>query len=133
MGRKNKRKPVCKLKVPTWYRYTHPDEVEQGLMKGIGRPNVPVIIRSGDGVRVILGANDEDDSEAPDVLIERQANGWLIVLHPMGGSDDPAGYLYFLDGGQSYLMRDNQTSITVLPKGNESPYRMVPFEVDRDE
>jgi len=102
-------------------------------MQGIGPPHVPFAIRTGEGIRVKLGTEDNDDADAPAVFIERQANGWMLVLLPMGAADDPAGYVYFLDGGQSYLMRDDQTSIIVLPSGNEHPYRMQPMELDPDE
>lgn len=130
MARSEKQATEFKLKVSTCYRYTHPDEVEQGAMKGIGKPQVPVLVRSGDGVRVLFGTHDPKDEDAPVLLVERQANGWLIVLQPEGTFGDPSGYVYFLDGGKSYLMRDDLTSIIVLPSGNESPYRMHPVEDD---
>jgi hypothetical protein len=41
----------------------------------------------------------------PDIQIERHPNGWKIFLHPLGGSD-ASGFVYFVDDGRSYLLRE---------------------------
>jgi len=65
-------------------------------------PSVPVAIYNADGIKIILGTDDPNDTSAPDIQIERRHGGWAIFLHPLGGSD-PAGYVYFLDDGRSFL------------------------------
>lgn len=71
-----------------------------------GEPGVPVVVRPADGVRVVLGTHDYDDSSKPDVQIERRHNGWMIFLHPVGGCD-PCGYVFFLDDGRSFLVKES--------------------------
>lgn len=78
-----------------------------------GGPYVPIIIREADGVRIVLGTHDYDDSYKPDVQIERRPNGWAIFLHPSAG--DPCGYVYFLDDGRSFLVPEwGDSAIKVL-------------------
>ena len=53
----------------------------------------------------MLGSHDFNDVDKPDIQIERQPNGWVIFLHPLGGSD-AAGTVYFHDDGRSYLVKE---------------------------
>jgi hypothetical protein len=66
-------------------------------------PRVPVVVRGGDGIRIVLGSHDCPANNAPDVRIERRRGGWAIFLRPVGGSA-PSGYVCFLDNGLSYLV-----------------------------
>ena len=40
----------------------------------------------------------------PDIQIKRRRNGWMLFLHPVGGSD-PSGYVFFLDDGRSLVVK----------------------------
>lgn len=120
--------PEIKIHVPTYY-------CDAGAVDYLGRqrrefddPRVPVIVRDADGVRIVLGSNDYWNANAPDVQIERRPNGWAIFLHPMGGGD-PAGYLYFLDDGRSFLVPEKPTSST--PPTIQLDYEDAVAEVDR--
>jgi hypothetical protein len=71
-----------------------------------GPPEVPVLVRPADGVRIVLGTHDYDDYCKPEVQIERRHNGWAIFLQPLGGSD-ASGFVYFLDDGRSYVVKEH--------------------------
>jgi hypothetical protein len=89
-------------------------------------PHVQVLVHQAEGVRIVLGSHDYEDMNAPDIQIERRPNGWAIFLHPVGGSD-PSGYVYFLDDGRSFLLKENEwatDAIVVLDSKEE------PLEVD---
>jgi hypothetical protein len=94
-----------KLLVPTYNFDLYPEEVERGEVPEFGAPDVPVLIREAAGVRIVLGTHDYDDLEKPDIQIERHPKGWMIFLHPYPGSD-PSGYIYFLDDGRSFLIKE---------------------------
>lgn len=68
-------------------------------------PEVPVLVCPAEGVRIVLGTHDYHDYSKPDVQIERRHNGWAIFLHPLGGSD-PSGFVFFLDDGRSYVVKE---------------------------
>jgi hypothetical protein len=76
------------------------------LHRDFSEPNVPVLVCEADGVRVVLGTHRYNDYSKPDIQIERRPNGWAIFLHPLGGSD-PSGYVYFLDDGCSFLVKEH--------------------------
>lgn len=88
------------LLVPTYNGYAYPDETEE-----FGDPYVPVHVYREDGVRIVLGSDDRENIDAPDINIERRPHGWAIFLHPLGGSD-ASGYAYFLDDGRSFLVKE---------------------------
>lgn len=92
-----------KLLVPTYNASLFAKQVAAGILPEFGPPNVPVIIRQSDGVRIVLGSHDFNELNVPDVQIERRPRGWAIFLHPLGGSDACA-YIYFLDDGRSFLL-----------------------------
>lgn len=92
--------------VPTYNANRFPDEVAAGRMPEFGPPDLPVVIREAEGIRIVLGTHDRDDSAKPDIQIERQPNGWVIFLHPVGGSD-ASGYVYLRDDGRSFLLPEN--------------------------
>ena len=94
-----------KLLVPTYNCQLFPEQVEKGEKPEFGAPDVPVLIREAAGVRVVLGTHDYDDYTKPDIQIERQPNGWVIFLHPFPGGD-ACGYVYFLDDGRSFLVKE---------------------------
>jgi len=115
-----------KLFVPTYNYSVYPDEVVSGVMEDYTESRTPVLIREEAGVRIILGTHDSSDRDKPDVLIERQANGWLIFLHPEGG--DPSGYVYFLDNGESYAMKElGLGAIEFLEADEEWPFLTKPM------
>ncbi len=74
-------------------------------LKEFDEPELPVFVGSAEGVRIVLGTHDYHDYTKPDVQIERRHNGWLIFLHPQGGSD-ASGYIAFLDDGRSYVVKE---------------------------
>jgi hypothetical protein len=83
-----------------------------------GPPAVPVLVRRADGVRVVLGSHDYDDDSKPDIQIERRHNGWMIFLHPVGGSD-ASGFVVFLDDGRSFVAKE---------QGATDPVKFVKYE-----
>lgn len=97
---------VCRFTVTTYNADLFPNEVEIGRMPEFGPPRLPVLIHQVDGLRILLGTHDLDDFSKPDIQIERQPNGWVIFLHPVGGSD-ASGYVYILDDGRSFLLPEN--------------------------
>jgi len=101
-----------KLTVPTYNADVFADDVDKDLKPEFGDPYTPVLVREADGVRIVLGTHDYDDMRKPDIQIERQPNGWMIFLHPLGGSD-ASGYVYFLDDGRSFLKPENAVGPTV--------------------
>lgn len=89
-----------------------------------GEPALPVLITVGDSIRVVLGTHDLESQDEPDVFIERRPRGWALFIHPDGG--DPCAFIYILDDGQTYCVRD-----TLIP----SPMQLVdecPASVDCD-
>ncbi len=90
---------MLKLEVPTYVGHTTPgvDYVET---------KTPLLAYAQDGLSVVLGSHDKDSLDAPSVQIERRRGGWAIFLHPVGGGD-PRGYVYFLDDGRSFLVKED--------------------------
>jgi hypothetical protein len=74
-------------------------------------PYVPIHAYEEDGVRIILGANDDEDGSKPDLKIERRPHGWAFFLHPNAG--DPIAFIYLLDDGRSYLMHELLTELAM--------------------
>ncbi|HEX4055363.1 MAG TPA: hypothetical protein VHX86_13950 [Tepidisphaeraceae bacterium] len=94
-----------RLYVPTYYGQLNIHRPDSQKMPEFGDPSYPVLVRPSDGVRIVLGSHDFFDLHKPDIQIERRPNGWAIFLHPLGGSD-ASGYVYFLDDGRSFLVRE---------------------------
>ncbi len=124
-----------KLEVPTYNASYYSREVEREEMPDFGDPIWPVLIHESDGVRIALGTHDIKDTKKPDVQIERQPNGWVIFLHPLGGSD-PCGYVYFLDDGRSILLKEHSygptPEIEVLDRGGRIPEIDGPLRIGQD-
>jgi len=76
-----------------------------------GDPDVPLLVRSAAGLRIVLGSHDHY-GDAPDIQVERRPHGWAIFLHPVGLSE-ASGYVYFLDDGRSYLVAEADVGPTV--------------------
>jgi hypothetical protein len=113
-----------KLSVPTYYGTAH---CKNNVLSDdeFDAPNVAVLIHEAEGVRIVLGTDDFDDREKPDIQIERRPKGWAIFLHPTAG--DPCGCVYFLDDGRSFLLPESGSgsrSIEVLCDREE------PAEID---
>jgi hypothetical protein len=113
-----------KLSVPT-YNYTlFPTEVELGEKPEFGEPNVRVLVHQAAGIRVVLGTHNHDDEDKSDVQIERQPNGWMIFIHPLGGSEG-GGYVYMHDDGRCFVVRERSFGSTpameVLRRGDAIP------------
>jgi hypothetical protein len=112
-----------KLLVPTYYGAAHCKQNVTDL-PDFEAPNVPMLIHEAEGVRIVLGTHDFNDREKPDIQIERRPKGWAIFVHPVGGVD-ASGYVYFLDDGRSFLLRENSWagsgSIEVLRRHEEPP------------
>jgi hypothetical protein len=122
-----------KLMVPTYNANFYERQVADGIRAEFGVPHVAMLVHSADGVRIVLGSHDFLDLDAPDIAIERQPKAWAIFLHPIGGGD-PAGYIYFLDDGRSYLLREQWAhpgdGIQVL-EPNETVPEIHANQVDR--
>ena len=112
------------LLVPTYYGHAYADEIETEDRPDFGPPYAEVLVYSEDGVRIVLGSCDPKDTEMPDIKIERRPRGWAIFLHPEGGGD-PSGYVYFLDDGRSFLVKEFEygptPAIEVLDAGMDVP------------
>ncbi len=113
------------IKVPTYNASLFGEEAAKGIVPEFGAPEIPVLIREADGLRIVLGSHEFWDCTKPDVQIERQPNGWVVFLHPCSGSD-PAGYVYFYDDGRCVLLKerpyDKELEIQVLEPGSPVPY-----------
>jgi hypothetical protein len=97
--------PEILLRVPTYYGNTIAADGSSVDREEFDKPTVPLLVYPADGVRIVLGSHDLNDLQWPDVQIERRPKGWVMFLHPLGGSD-PSGYVYFLDNGSSYLLKE---------------------------
>jgi hypothetical protein len=64
-----------KLVVPTYMAECYENEGRDGDQPDFGEPNVPVLVREAEGVRIVLGTHDYDDYGKPDMQIERRPNG----------------------------------------------------------
>jgi hypothetical protein len=87
------------VQVPTFY----------GHRKNLGSnqeefapPLASVLIGEADGIRLILGTDNADDDEKPDIQIERRPHGWAMFLHPDSFND--VAYIYILDIGRTCLL-----------------------------
>ena len=89
--------------VPTYYGNAHGKEIPKECLPEFGDPCIPVLVREAEGIRVVLGSHDYEDTSVPDVQIERRPKGWAIFLHPLAGSD-PSGSVYFHDDGRSFVV-----------------------------
>lgn len=117
------------VRIPTFNGHFISDELEADQVREYGDPYVPVTVYKQAGIRVVLGThNPEEDSHAPDLLIERQPHMWAVFIHPEG--DDPSCYIYILDNGQTYIVPDAAVQIVKdpcqipghepLPRGDEN-------------
>jgi hypothetical protein len=100
-----------KLTVPTYNGDFYWEDVENGLKPEFGRPNVRAVVRREAGLRIVLGTHNSNDLDKPDLKIERHPNGWLIILHPLGGTD-PCAAVFFADDGRSFFMKESDLSPT---------------------
>ena len=119
--------PELPLRVPTYYGSVSEHQTSVMPKAEFDVPNVPVLVRQADGVRIVLGSHDFDDMTVPDIQIERRPRGWAVFVHPVGGSD-ASGYLYLLDDGRSFLVPENFVGPTP-PIRMLSPYEYV-AEID---
>jgi hypothetical protein len=101
-----------RFSVPSYQARNCTEQVQLREALEFREPFVPVLIRRDNGVRVVLGSHEYEEMRQPDVYIERQPKGWLIALHPSAGGD-PSGYVYFLDDGRSFLVKENVVGSTV--------------------
>ncbi len=111
-----------KLFVPTYYGAMHAKTPTSQGDEDFGEPSVPVLIQEAEGIRVVLGAHGIDDSEKPEIQLERRPNGWALFLYPVAGGD-ASGLVYFLDDGRSFVVPDGLYSerIQVVNRCEEVP------------
>jgi hypothetical protein len=69
------------------------------------------------GLRIDLGSPLVDRGTSPDLLIERQTNGWLIFIHPESDFD-PSGIIAIADreldsGGRTFAFPDGLPSTSM--------------------
>jgi hypothetical protein len=87
-----------RMKVPTYLACQDPTGPD------IGEPHVPVLIGDAEGIRLLLGTNDWNDYEKPDICIERRPHGWMIFVHHNAG--DAVGFLIMLDDGRTLYVHE---------------------------
>ena len=68
--------------VPTYYGNACQEEIERGEREEFDDPQATVLIYQDAGLRILLGTDDYDDDDKPDIKIERRPKGWAIFLHP---------------------------------------------------
>jgi hypothetical protein len=83
-----------KLMVPTYNEKIHPE------LAMFGGSDTPVIVREMDGLRIVLGTHDFEDYAKPDIHIEHQPNGWVIMMHR---DSDAKAYVYLHDDGRIFF------------------------------
>jgi hypothetical protein len=89
---------LWRIKVPTYHAAQDPSGPD------CGEPNVPILIGDAEGVRLLLGADDWNDYEKPDIQIERRPHGWMIFVHHNAG--DAVGFLIMLDDGRTFYVHE---------------------------
>ena len=113
-----------RLRVPTYNYQLHCREVDRGTMPEFGGPLSAVVVYRDMGIRVVLGSFDRANMRSPDVQIERQPHGWVVFIHPLGGSD-PSACVFMRDDGQSFVVPEYPCGPTpelvVLPPGSDVP------------
>ena len=97
---------VAELKtyIPTYYGDVT-DPVAREALPEFGDPYMPVVVRRGNGITIVLGSIDYFDGDAPDFRIERRPQGWVVFFHPSAGAD-PTGFV-FLDDGRSFVLPED--------------------------
>lgn len=103
---------VVVVTVPTYYDLTLEEYSKRSTE--FAEPRVPVAVRAGDGLRIVLGDTSISASGKPDVLIERRVSGWAVYLSLDGG--DPTGILYALDDGRSFFQPESNSGLKILPE-----------------
>jgi hypothetical protein len=118
-GRREPHRPNDEMlfRVPTYYGSAQLRGRDAVTREEYDEPIAPVLVSEADGLRLVLGSHDIDDTDVPDIQVERRPNGWTIFLHPIGGSD-PSGYVYFLDDGRSFILPE-------MPFGATPPIEWV--------
>lgn len=121
--------PELKVYVPT-YNGDLVDLDARDNLPEFGDPQVPIVVRRADGLRIVLGSVDYFDASAPDIQIERRPQGWAILLTPMPAGE-ASGVVCFLDDGRSFVVPDEYAdkplrvlgSIEEVPDLNTLPKR----------
>jgi hypothetical protein len=90
--------PGC-VQVPTFFGHQENRALNQAEFD---EPLVSVLIGEADGLRLILGTDDPEDDEKPDIHIERRPRGWAFFVHP--NAADPVAMIYLLDDGRTFVM-----------------------------
>ena len=93
--------PELKIYAQTYYGNVPEEQTSARKLEEFDSPEVPIVIRPADGVRIVLGTHDFWDTNFPDIQIERRPGGWAVFIHAVPG-DDPTGFVYILDDGRSY-------------------------------
>jgi hypothetical protein len=96
------------LKIPTYLGHQKAVDESRAPLGDFTRPNTPVLIVPADGIRVVLGTHDYNDTSKPDIQVERRPHGWAIFVHPDAG--DPVACLYMLDDGRTFLVPEDYIS-----------------------
>jgi hypothetical protein len=108
------------LIVPTYNRRRFPQQVARGELEEYGAPEVPVLVREADGLRIMLGARDFND-QVPDLLVERQPGAWVVFVHHPGGGD-PSCEIYLMDDGRTLVSPEiGRRDFEILSPGVDVP------------
>ena len=108
------------MEIPTFYVHGQEQHAASSEEPEFGSPLVDVSIYRQDGVRIVLHTPNMDDDDQPDIHIERRPRGWAIFLHPEG-SNDPSGFVYFLDDGRSFIVPSGLQPIVTLKWNGDIP------------
>lgn len=97
---------ALRLTVPTYYGSAKARYLPSPSTQEFDAPFVPILARSAEGIKLVLGSHDPDDPEAADIQVERRPGGWVIFLNPVPGGDS-SGYICMLDDGRSYAVPES--------------------------
>ena len=118
--------PELKIYAKTYYGNVPEEQTEARKLAEFDFPDIPIVIRPADGVRIALGTHDFWNLEFPDIQIERRPGGWAVFIHAVPG-DDPSGFVYILDDGRSYVNIEHGSSLPLRFLEEEE----MPPELDR--
>ncbi len=113
-----------RLTLRTYNGRRFPNAVTADRMPEYEDTNTPIVLTVDSGLRVLLGTHDTQDLGKPDVHIERQPNGWSILMTPNGA--DPIACVYIHDDGRMFATSDDMTqplgrSVTLLEPAEPVP------------
>lgn len=108
------------MEIPTFFGHVREQTTANSTEPEFGPPFVEVSMYRQEGVRIIMHTPGIDDDDQPDIHIERRPRGWAIFLHPEG-SNDPSGFIYFLDDGRSFVVPNGPEPLVIREWNGDVP------------